>query len=302
MSKPNFHIIINGQSGTVKGMGVQGLEQKIVESDIGVETLHICEPEEMSGHMIRLKDAHHPILIGGGDGTIRSCADTAMKHDMDFGIIPLGTMNLLARDLGISTVIDEALGQYNGACASTTMDVGMVNNHIFLCCAGIGTMPEASHFREENRDENLLLFIPQLANFIMQQMDAVAHTKMFLEVDKEPHRIKTAMLVVSNNQYKSELNLGADNFNRYALDKGVLGVYSVSPKSLWDKIRVLTRFAIGDWKQDAKIREWVGRHVKVETGMHSQDISLDGEIITLHLPFEFSVRKQALGLITPVQQ
>lgn len=299
MSNPKFHIMINAQAGTVKAMGVDVIEQKVVDSGIGVESLHVVDPDQMFERMVRLKESKHPILVGGGDGTIRSCAAIALKHGIEFGIIPLGTMNLLGRDLKIPTNIEAALGQYKRGFVQQNIDVGFVNDQLFLCCAAIGTMPEASHFREQNRDENFLLFIPQLGQFLMQKMDRHEHLKLSVEIDNKPYKLKTAMFVVSNNQYKSEPNIGADNFNREALDDGLLGAYSVSPQNFWDKVRLLSRFFVGDWKKDAQIREWTAQRVMIKTGQNAQDISLDGEIVKLQLPLEFSIRKKSLSIVTP---
>lgn len=301
MDRQSFHILINQNAGTVQNLRPEGVESLIVQSGIGVESLHFLEPD---GFLEKLEyyqtQSDAPILIGGGDGTIRSCAPLFMGSGKPLGLFPLGTMNLLANDLGIPNETEAALKAYAGECEKVEIDVGVVNDEPFLCCVGFGTMPETSEFREENRTQSAPLLVPRLTVFILNQLDRIHQRKVRIVIDGKVCRTRTSALVISNNEYspQDEWN-AAENFKRPSLQDGKLGVYSAAPRTLWDRVRLLMCLQTGSWHRDPVIREWKGREVRLETRHAEELISLDGEAQTMATPLNFRVEPGALKFIVP---
>ncbi len=297
--KQSFHVLINDQSGAVLKLGKDVIEQKIASSNIEIESLHILPPDHFFQHLKRMNIVRRPFLIGGGDGTIRSAADIAMQNDLKLGILPLGTMNLLALDLGIPNDIDEALAHYADETRTEYVDVGVINNKTFLCCASIGTIPQASEFREEHRDKSDVVIFPRLTNYVMKQMDRIAHHKLYVDIDGRVQKLMTAALVISNNQFNKNAAFGYEQINRASLQDSKLGVYSVAPKTMWDKIRIMFRLVWGKWQKDPNIQSWEGEKVSIKTEGNTQTIALDGEITTMSTPLNFRIKPLALGLVVP---
>jgi diacylglycerol kinase family enzyme len=73
----------------------------------------------------------------GGDGTVNQVAKNILNSNITLGIIPIGSGNGLARTLGISIDIDQAIKQIVDG-QTTTIDSGNVNNIPFFCTSGIG--------------------------------------------------------------------------------------------------------------------------------------------------------------------
>ena len=71
----SFHVLINSQSGTVLRMGQEAIENAITASNIEIETFHMLPPDKFGATLKKFKDSDHPILIGGGDGTIKSSVE-----------------------------------------------------------------------------------------------------------------------------------------------------------------------------------------------------------------------------------
>jgi YegS/Rv2252/BmrU family lipid kinase len=77
------------------------------------------------------------VLACGGDGTVTACAEGIAGTGVPLAIIPMGTGNLLARNLGLPTGLDEALAVALGR-VQQPIDAGRVNGTLFVVMAGLG--------------------------------------------------------------------------------------------------------------------------------------------------------------------
>lgn len=84
-----------------------------------------------------VRDGADLVLACGGDGTVTACVDGVAGSGVPLGILPLGTGNLLARNLGLPLDLDAALVT---ALAGTNrrLDAGSANGHTFVVMAGLG--------------------------------------------------------------------------------------------------------------------------------------------------------------------
>jgi diacylglycerol kinase (ATP) len=77
------------------------------------------------------------ILIGGGDGTLRTVAGLLTNTDATMGVIPLGTVNDFARNLGIEPTVEAACKVIAGG-NSAAVDIGQANDDFFIITASLG--------------------------------------------------------------------------------------------------------------------------------------------------------------------
>jgi YegS/Rv2252/BmrU family lipid kinase len=77
------------------------------------------------------------VLACGGDGTVTACAEGVTGTGVPLAIIPMGTGNLLARNIGLPVGLDEALAVALGG-VQRPVDAGRVNGALFVVMAGLG--------------------------------------------------------------------------------------------------------------------------------------------------------------------
>ncbi|HTM80116.1 diacylglycerol/lipid kinase family protein [Asticcacaulis sp.] len=296
-----FNILINRKSGTVLTMGEPAVEAAITASEIPVAELCLSEPDDMQANLERLSQKPQRLLIGGGDGTIRETAKYLSTRKKAFGVLPFGTMNLLALDLGF-TSLAQALDAYaNGTCEEA-MDAGFVNGEIFLCCASIGTMPQASVYREANRMTNKLLLLPQMFLFVADNMARHRRERIVVEADGKMTRYRTPAVVVSANRFADSEKLTESNFKRVSLSGGELAAYIFSTKSPAGHIRLLWRLIFGHWLKDPDLIERTGPRFRIWSQHHRPLVSIDGEVMKLKSPLEFTLKPDFVHLLMPVPE
>lgn len=298
MTETAFHLLINADSATAHALGREKIETLVSESALNLISFDYLPAENFNERLAALLDSPFPLLIGGGDGTIAMASALHLQRKKPFGIIPMGTMNLLAADLHLPADFAACLSAYKTP-VTINIDAGMMNKRPFLCCISWGTMPEAAKFRESQRGKAALLWLPRLISYVFRQMDKTYRKRISLTMDGRTHVTRTAMLIVSNNLYNNP-SLSAP-FRKGSLSEGWLGVYKISPRGFFDKIRLFTSMKLGLWHTDPYIRTYKARTVTINTHKAEDLISLDGEPMRLKGPYHISLLPQALPVIVPRQ-
>ena len=89
-----------------------------------------------------------PVVAGGGDGTVNAVAGTLVGSDAALGVLPMGTLNHFAKDVGIPQNLEAAVRNiFTGQV--TNVDVGEVNGRVFVNNSGVGFYPHFVRQREE---------------------------------------------------------------------------------------------------------------------------------------------------------
>lgn len=297
-SAQSHHILINAQSGSASAIQQQLIKAALKESKLKVESFYYLKAADFIDKILEFSKSDIPVLVGGGDGSISHAAGIYFNTKKPFGILPFGTMNMVARDLNIPTQLPDMFKAYENT-KTILIDIGMINDQPFLCNSVLGVVPEASRLREETRDASDLIGIPRLAVTVFNEFDQAKHRKIKLMVDKKRKYIKAATIVISNNQYTFPDTWGVNKFKKKSLQDGTLGIYTASPLTLWAKIRLMIFLQFGSWKNIPSLREYEGQKAIIETERKKELVSVDGEPLEMETPLNFKVLPKSLRLVVP---
>jgi diacylglycerol kinase family enzyme len=243
-----------------------------------------------------VRGAQGRVVVAGGDGTM-ACAAQAMKDvDLELAILPLGTLNHLARDLNIPRDIAEAAHLATHGVASA-VDVAQVNGHRFVNNASIGLYPFMVRNRDDQRDRRgwpkWLATVPAA----WAALARLPHHRLRIDMGEGMQHLVTPLLFVGNNPY--DLDAGKVGM-RESLTDGRLSVFAVARRSrkglIWFALRALAGkadraadfVAIGDCKE-----------LVVHSSGSSIEIALDGEVTRLDSPLRFKVEPGGLRIVIP---
>lgn len=139
-------LIINPISGTSKKTGLDlKADKAMAEAGYNLDVRYTtCRGDATRLAAEAVDKGYEVVLAAGGDGTVNETAQALCGTQVNFGIIPSGSGNGLARHIGIPINIDAAL-EVIGRGIVQPCDYGTVNQHPFFCTFGVGFDAAVSH-------------------------------------------------------------------------------------------------------------------------------------------------------------
>jgi diacylglycerol kinase family enzyme len=234
----------------------------------------------------------------GGDGTVLAVAQVLLERDAVLGIVPTGTANLLARDLGIPLDPMPAVDALLEA-RPRRIDVGRVNGELFLCASMLGMATTLARFRESGRGEGALRLWPRLLGKALWMLWRYPHRRIILELDGRVLTLRSRTLVISNNPLLPQAGLYP---RRGRLDRGLLGIYGVREGSFLELPRVALQMLKGSWADEPLIFHHDAPRLSVQAPSARRrgrriTILNDGERVRLDLPLRYEVLPLALSVL-----
>jgi diacylglycerol kinase family enzyme len=234
------------------------------------------------------------IVAAGGDGTVGTIAPIVATAGKTFGVLPLGTFNHFARDLGIPMDLYAAV---QGLKSSRTVcvDLASVNGRPFINTSSIGLYPrlviESEHYRRSG-----LAYWAALPSAAISTMREFSRVSVRLQASGREWKGVTPFVFVGNNVYTLESGrIGS----RSRLDGGVLWVCATFESSRWLFLKLVMDAALGRVEQNPNFQTLSARELFVESNRKRLYVSLDGEVELLATPLHYSVHNRALRVIVP---
>lgn len=230
--------------------------------------------------------------MAGGDGSQALVASVASRHGLPLVVVPAGTRNHFALDLGLDREdVVGALDAYTDGVARV-VDLAEVNGRVFVNNASMGVyakVVQSSEYRDAKVRTTATL-LPDLVGPAARPLDL-----RFTLPSGAP--ATTAQLVlVSNNPYQLGGLRGA--FTRPRLDQGCLGVVSLVVTGMPDAQKLAALQAVGQGRRFSGPDEWIAPTFDV-TSSAPIEIGVDGEALRMDPPLRFQSRPGALTVLLP---
>ena len=241
-----------------------------------------------------LNERGRPVVAGGGDGTVNAVAGQLAGTDTPLGVLPMGTLNHFAKDVGVPLNLEQAVQNvFIGHIRK--VDVGEVNGRVFVNNSGIGFYPHFVRHREElERRGHVKRIAALLALRAMLRRYFRLRIKLHLEHAEVLDRL-TPFLFVGNNPYQTS---GLEIGRRLRIDSGRLWVCT-APKAGREKIwRPALRTLMGR-PTDQDLNAFEAEEIWVEPGTARINVSTDGEVSVMDAPLYYRIRPRALGVVVP---
>jgi diacylglycerol kinase family enzyme len=243
---------------------------------------------------MRMNEGRRLFVAAGGDGTVNHAVQALANTDAVLGVIPIGTYNHFARDLGIPfdwrAALEIALGG-----ATKQVDAARANDRFFVNNISMGLYPELVSKREaRGRDyprwkARLFAAYSTLRKF--------PHVAVTLESEHHQEVVRTHVLMVSNNRYDlSRIGIEAP---RQRLEEGRLSVYWLPHVPRVKLMSFIAHYLAGRVTTAPGFRSFRTARLKVQSPKRRLHVGIDGEVVTLDLPLVVTIVPQSLLVRVP---
>jgi diacylglycerol kinase family enzyme len=260
--------------------------------DLGLRHQSLCEEA-----IARAGKSSAIVAAAGGDGTVNMVAELCQKHKVPLGVIPLGTFNYFARELGIPLDPGEAaLNLVEGIVRNVS--VGRVNGRLFLNNASFGLYTHIIRRREETNARfgrfRPLAALSAVATLLQGQRPFLV--RMSTDGHQDLHR--TSMVFVGRNALQLD-NLNLDVARCIREDR--LAVIVLKAFSPWHRLRVVLKSVIRRLNDEERMTSFCADSFSVESRKSGIDVAVDGEVFRCRPPLSFTVEPHALQVIVPAR-
>jgi diacylglycerol kinase family enzyme len=301
-TEPLF-LVMNNASGSRDGDETREIiERVLAESDRPHELMSVEDGSQLivtaRRALERALEQGGVVVAVGGDGTLSAVSGVVLGSGVPLGVLPQGTFNYFGRVFGISQNTEHALAALLDAIIQP-VEVGLLNDRVFLVNASLGLYPQLLEDREAYKRRYGRSRLVALWSALVTLMRA--HRSLHLQIDLEgqPRRdMHTPTIVVDNNALQLQ-HLGieqVDEGERHHLvaiasrSRGVLALYGVLIRGLLHRLG-----------EDENVISFSfdSMTVRPRRGRRRMKVAMDGEICWMDAPLEFRLAPDKLPLLVP---
>jgi diacylglycerol kinase family enzyme/membrane-associated phospholipid phosphatase len=219
--------------------------------------------------------------VAGGDGSVAAAAAVALEHGLPLAVVPAGTLNHFARDLGVATPPEAAAAVVSGAAVQ--VDVAEVNGVPFLNTASIGSYPEMV----ERRDR-LSGRMGKWAALTVAAAQVLRHGSP-VELEVNGRRISAWILFIGNGCYVPR---GLSPAWRPRLEDGLLDVQYLRADLRFGRTRAVLATLFGVSEHSRSYSQFQAPELRVRSLSGPQQVAFDGETGEESTEFVFRKRER----------
>lgn len=236
------------------------------------------------------------ILIAGGDGSIATAAGVVRGKKCELAILPGGTLNHLAQDLGLPTNLEEAARIATGE-TTRSIDVGEVNGKVFLNTSSVGAY--VTYVRTRERLERRLGYWLSSIIAALRILARLRTFRVVLDVDGVEQEYVTPLVFVGVGERELKLpKLGA------RVENGRRGLHVMVVQSRSAGRMLALAFAaaargVRAASQTPAMDSFIVDRLRIEPRRRvaNWSIAVDGEIVRVVPPLEYRLVRDGLEVV-----
>jgi len=290
-------VVLNARSGTGSGaeradelrrlFQDQGMQAEVVLAEGGDALFAAIDRARTQGTRF--------VVAGGGDGTQSAVASRLVDTDLVQGVLPLGTLNHFAKDLGMPLKLEDAVRALAEG-EVRQVDVGEVNGRIFINNSSIGLYPEIVRERELQQLRLGKSKWRALASASLHATEGNPGIAVHIAAEDEEHLRRTPFVFIGNNRYVME---GFDIGARETLDAGELALYLGRRRGRLGLVLLALRALLRRLEQSEDFEVLAGEAFDITTHGKRIRVATDGEVTMMDTPLHYRIRPRALRVLAP---
>jgi diacylglycerol kinase family enzyme len=269
-------VVVNARAGTVLAAGAEAFAQRLRSAfaahDCSAE-VKLVHPRELDDALaLAIQDESCIPVIAGGDGTINGVLPILLEANRPVGVLPLGTVNVLGRDLGLYGTLEY---QIEALCKGEeiVMDIGRVNDRLFHSISGMGFFSLMAREREHARRR--FPFSRSVAFAVAATRSILFTRPVSVEIrtaDGHRHVEADAVLVTINSFDGAE-------WRRARLDAGMFEVHILNAGGLLSRCKAALSVVTGGWRASHNLTSFTADEVTLTRRDKKRGhITFDGEV------------------------
>ena len=288
-------VLVNADAGAVLQMGADHFA-KTIEDAFGksgiTADVHVVKARNLRRELMQcIGGAYDLVVVSGGDGTASEMLPQLIAAPMPVAILPLGTLNLLASDLGLVRDVAGNIAAIADGRA-VFVDVGTLNSKPFHSISGLGFFGMMA--RERERARRRFPFSKSLG-FLWAALRTLLFSRtMHVDITADgKHRQYVAdAVLVTNNRFEGT------PWRRAALDGGKLEVHMFEAKGLSGRLRAVLAVARGRWRDLPNLETIECEEVVLNRRKRKRMlVSTDGELRLMRGPLRYAILPRALRVL-----
>ncbi|MGA0533141.1 diacylglycerol/lipid kinase family protein [Hansschlegelia sp. KR7-227] len=297
-------VLLNPRAGTLKDLSeaaapqgpAKRVEQAFAAAGKAVD-VRMAPPRDLGSVLDDLgrTDSHDEIIVGGGDGSLSRSLSKLLATKRTFGVLPFGTMNLLARDLGVPQEMGEAISAL-ARSEPRRIDLAAINGRPFHSISGMGFFAQMARAREAARG---LKGFGRYAGFSFAALRAFlrsGRSRYELVIDGAPIKVDATAVLVTNNAFADA------GWRRPRLDLGEIEVIVAHAGTLRQRLKLGVDVVLGGWRENPLIESFRAKKAVVEKIRRRRVwVATDGELTRETFPITYETLPGAATMLTPIE-
>jgi diacylglycerol kinase family enzyme len=289
-------VIVNERAGTAAKPDAGPEIQSVFEKHgVRVRLERVRDPGDLIARARQAASRQDLLVAAGGDGTVSAVAGVAVGTGSTLGILPMGTLNHFAKDVGVPVDLEGAV-KVIVAGHVRPLDVGDVNERVFINNSSVGLYPQMVWQREAEQRRGRRKWTA-FAIAIVNTWRDYRMISARLNVNDSMTVLRTPFIFIGNNVYTAEgFRLGG----RSGLDGGKLSIFAAPECGRFEILALPMRALTGRLLSDRA--PFVGFQTEMVTVsvMHRRvSVAVDGEVVTMTPPLVYRVRPRSLKTLVP---